>query len=155
MSSLFAAALAYLSRICGLDSVNSFPAGHAFARTHWNPAYFDIPYGMKPEDIERTVCAAIGNTPSIFVHIANPTPRMQRALLAVIAESIRHNDGRAGELAGMLIAAYGSPHVQEAVPGLRAEISESAYEDPNERVRRVLSFLSNMQAPFDVIEQVG
>jgi hypothetical protein len=155
MSSLFTTALAYLSKVCGLDSIDSFPSGHAFARTRWNPAYFDIPYGTKPEDIERTLCSAIGNTPSIFLHIVNPTPRMQRALLAVLAESMRRSDGRAGELAGMLIAAYASPHVQEAVPGLRAEISMSAYEDGSERVRRLLAFLSNMQAPFDVIEQMG
>ena len=154
MSSLFTTALAYLSKVCGLESIDSFPSDHAFARTHWNPAYFDIPYGMKPDDIERTLCAAIGNTPSIFVHIANPTPRMQRALLVVLAESVRRGDGRAVDLAGMLIAAYASPHVQDAVPGLRAEISMAAYEDGGDRVRRVLSFLSNMQAPFDVIDQV-
>ena len=154
MSSLFTTALAYLSKVCGLESVDSFPPGHAFARTHWNPAYFDIPYGMKPEDIERSLCTAIGNTPSIFVHIANPTPRMQRALLAVLAESMRRGDGRAGDLAAMLIAVYASPHVQDAVPGLRAEISMTAHEDDRERVHRLLTFLSNMQAPFDVIEQV-
>jgi hypothetical protein len=154
MSSLFTSVVSYLSKACGLESVSSFPSGHAYARTHWNPSYFDIPYGMKPEQIERSLCTAIGNTPSIFLHIANPTPRMQRALLAVVAESLRRNDGRAGELAAMLIAAYASPYVEEAVPGLRAEILQSAYEESTERVRRILSFLSNMQAPFDVIEAV-
>lgn len=152
MSSLFTSIVSYLSKACGLESVDSFPAGHAFAQTHWNPAYFDIPWGMAPEQIERSLCTAIGNTPSIFVHIINPTPRMQRALLAVLAESVRRNDRRAGELAEMLIAAYASPYVQDAVPGLRSVISQSLHEDAAERIRQVLIFLSDMQAPFDVIE---
>ena len=154
MSSLFTSIVSYLSKACGLESVDSFPAGHPYARTHWNPAYFDIPWGMAPEQIERSLCTAISNTPSIFMHIANPTPRMQRALMAVLAESVRRNDRRAGELAEMLIAAYASPHVQDAVPGLRSVISQSVHDDAAERVRQVLMFLSNMQAPFDVIEAV-
>ena len=145
--------MSYLSKALGLESVSSFPSGHVFARTRWNPPYFDIPYGTRPDDIERRICTAIGNTPAIFAQIRNPTPRMQRALLAVVAERLRRNDRSAGELVGMLIAAYASPHVQDAVPGLRAEIELSAYEEAGERMRRILSFLANMQAPFDVIDQ--
>lgn len=44
MSSLFSVALTYLSQVCGLDSISAFPSGHPFARTRWNPAYFDIAY---------------------------------------------------------------------------------------------------------------
>ena len=153
MSSLFESAMSYLSKALGLESVSSFPSRHIFARTNWNRSYFDIPYGTKPDDIERRICTAIGNTPTIFAHINNPTPRMQRALLAVVAERLRHNDRTAGDLAGLLIAAYASPYLQDAVPGLRAEIEASAYEEVGERVRSVLSFLSNMQAPFDVIDE--
>lgn len=152
MNSLFESAISYLSRALGLESVSSFPSRHIFARTNWNPSYFDIPYGTKPEDIENRTCIAIGNTPTIFAHINNPTPRMQRALLVVVAERLRCNDGTAGDLVELLITAYASPYVQEAVPGLRAEIEASTYEDVGRRVRRILSFLSNMQAPFNVID---
>lgn len=133
--------MSYLSKALGLESISSFPAGHIFARTNWNPSYFDIPYGTRPGDIERRICIAIGNTPTIFAHINNPTPRMQRALLAVVAERLRRNDRTAGDLVGLLIAAYASPHVHDAVPGLRVEIEASAYEDLGTRVRSVLSFL--------------
>ena len=78
---------------------------------------------------------------------------MQRALLAVLAERLRRNDRTAGDLVLLLIAAYASPYVQDSMPGLRAEIETSAYEEIGERVRKVLSFLSNMQAPFDVLEE--
>lgn len=145
--------MSYLSQALGLDSVSAFPSGHIFARTNWSRSHFDIPYGTRPEDIDRRICTAIGNTPTIFAHINNPTPRMQRALLAVVAERLRRNDRSAGDLVGLLIAAYASPYVQDAVPGLRAEIAASAYEAPGERVRRALSFLSDMEAPFDVIDE--
>lgn len=78
---------------------------------------------------------------------------MQRALLAVVAERLRRNDRTAGDLVELLIAAYASPYVQDAAPGLRAEIEASADEDVGARVRGVLSFLSNMQVPFDVIDE--
>lgn len=145
--------MSYLSKALGLESVTSFPSGHIFARTNWNPAYFDIPYGTRPENIERRICTAINNTPTIFAHISNPTPRMQRALLAVLAERLRRNDRDAGDLVLLLIAAYASPYVQDALPGLRGVIEASAYEEIGERVRSVLVFLSNMQAPFDVIDE--
>jgi hypothetical protein len=152
MSTLFESAMSYLSKALGLESVSSFPSRHIFARTNWNPRYFDIAYGTSPEEIERRMCTAIGNTPTIFEHINNPTPRMQRVLLANMAERLRRNDSAAGDLVELLITAYASPYVQDAVPGLRAEIAASEYEDLNERVRRILLFLSNMQAPFDVID---
>ncbi|MDO8178587.1 MAG: hypothetical protein Q7T62_10115 [Undibacterium sp.] len=154
MTSLFTATLAYLSKMCGLESVSSFPAQHPFARTSWNPSYFDIAYGMKPDRIEQALCDAIRNTPSIFAHISNPTPRMQRSLLAVLHDSVRRNDGNAAEWAALLIVAYASRYVHEVVPGLRAEIAASAGEAQAERVRSMLAFLANMKAPFDVIEVV-
>ena len=89
MTTLFNATLAYLSKICGLESVISLPANHPFARTHWDPSYFDIAYGMKPDQIEQVLSDSIQNTPSIFAHINNPTPRMQRSLLAVLHDSVR------------------------------------------------------------------
>src|SRR5271165_5770645 len=122
MSSVFKSVTSYLSKQLGLESISSFPSRHIHARTEWSPSHFDIPYGTPPEDIERRICIAIGNTPTIFAHINNPTPRMQRALLAVIAERLQRNDRTAGDLMELLIASYASPHVQEAVPGLRAEI---------------------------------
>lgn len=152
MTSLFDASLAYLSKICGLDSVTSFPSNHPFARTHWDPSYFDIAYGMKPDQIEHVLSDAIHNTPSIFAHINNPTPRMQRSLLAVLHDSVRRKDGNAAEWAGLLINAYASRYVQEVLPGLRAEIAASAGAPPADRVRSLLVFLASMAAPFDVIE---
>lgn len=152
MTSLFNSSLAYLSKICGLDSVTSFPANHPFARTHWDPSYFDIAYGMKPDRIEQVLCDAIQNTPSIFAHISNPTPRMQRSLLAVLHDSVRRNDGNAAEWVGLLINAYSSRYVQEVLPGLRAEIAGSVGAPSADRVRSLLVFLANMAAPFDVIE---
>ena len=56
------------------------------------------------------------------------------------------------ELAGMLINAYASPYVQDAVPGLRAAIAASAHEDGADRVRSIVAFLVGMDAPFDVID---
>jgi hypothetical protein len=152
MTTLFNATLAYLSKICGLESVTSFPANHPFARTSWDPSYFDIAYGMKPDQIEQVLSDAIHNTPSIFAHINNPTPRMQRSLLAVLHDSVRRNDGNAAEWAALLINAYSSRYVQEVLPGLRAEIAGSVGLAPVDRVRSVLVFLASMAAPFDVIE---
>jgi hypothetical protein len=153
MTSLLESTLSYLSKALGLESLTSFPSGHAFARTSWTPSHFDIPFGTRPEEIERRICTAIGNTPNIFAHISNPTPRMQRALLAVIAERLRRQDRSAGELLVLLIAAYASPHVQDAVPGLRSVIEDSANLEQGERLRNVVAFLNNMQAPFDVIDE--
>ena len=152
MSSLFNIAMSYLSRALGLESVSSFPARHPYAQTNWDPAYFDIPYGTKPEEIERRICTAIGNTPTIFGQISNPTPRMQRALLNVVTERTQRNDRSAADLVNLLINAYASPLVREPILGLRAEIEASAYDDIGMRVRRVLTFLLNTNASQNVID---
>ena len=152
MRSLFMSVVSYLSKRCGLESVSSFPAGHAFARTHWDPSYFDIAYGTRPERIEAVICNAIANTPTIFSRIANPTPRMQRALLSIIDRSARRNEGNAGQLVAMLIEAYASPHVEDAMPGLRRAIEQCAHEERHERVRSVLYFIATIPAPLDAID---
>jgi len=151
MTSTFIAWLKYLSRVCGFDTADSFPPGHAYARTRWTAAYFDIASDVKPDEIERRLCAAIDNTPTVFGYISNPTVRMQRALFGVLEERMRRK-GNAAELALLLIAAYRSPHIQEALPGLRATIHASQGDEPGERVRSLLAFLAQMQSPFDVIE---
>lgn len=144
--------LAYLSRVCGFETLTSFPPGHAYARTHWNGAYFDIASDLKPEQIERVMCDAISNTPMIFAHIANPTPRMQNALLAVVDARLRHNKGNAGELVNLLMAAYRSPYTLEAMPGLRRAVEATFALAPREAVEEVLAFLASMPSPFGVIE---
>ncbi len=146
------AALAALSRVCGFETVDRFPRGHAHARTHWERAYFDIASDLSPEQIERAMCEAIANTPIVFAHIIHPTPRMQRALLAVIEARVRRASGHAGELAALLIAAYASPATQEALPGMRAAIDETADEEPRVRIARTLAFLAQMHTPYGVIE---
>jgi hypothetical protein len=140
-------ALAWISRVCGFETVNSFPPGHAYARTHWNGAYFDIASDLKPDAIERSICERIINTPTIFVHITSPTPAMQRALLSVIETRMRRSCGTPKDLLSMLINAYHSPHTQDAVRGLRATIIECD-GDPD----GVLRFLGAMPAAFDVID---
>jgi hypothetical protein len=143
--------LRHLSRICGFDSASAFPPGHRHARTRWNPAYFDIASDTAPEQIERLLCAAIINTPAVFAHIVNPTPRMQRALLAVLDERMRRN-GNPGDLIALLIAAHASADIEEALPGLHAAILGSDGETMAERVAATLAFLVQMPAPFDVID---
>jgi hypothetical protein len=140
-------AIAYVSRVCGFETVESFPAGHPYARTRWNPAYFDIASDFKPEAIERSLCASIENTPAIFAHIVNPTPRMQRALLTVIETRMRRSCGNPSDLLTLLIDAYRSPHTLEAVPGLRRAIVESDGD-----VRAVAAFLQAEPSAFGVIE---
>ena len=76
-------ALAWASRACGFETVSSFPARHRYARTRWNPAYFDIASDLNPVAIERSMCESISNTPSVVAYIVNPTPGMQRALRAL------------------------------------------------------------------------
>ena len=152
MTTLFTSVVSYLSKALGLESLSAFPSQHVFSRTRWDPSYFDIPYGTKPEQIERALCTAISNTPAIFAHIQNPTPRMQAALLSVLEESLRRSDGNAAELVVMLMAAYDSPHIQECVPGLRAAIATSGYEQDGDRIRNILRFLSDMPVPFGVYE---
>lgn len=151
MASSFIAWLQDLSRVCGFDTADAFPPGHAHARTRWAGAYFDIASDVKPDEVERRLCAAIANTPAVFGHITHPTPRMQRALFGVLEERMRRH-GNAAELALLLIAAFRSPHTQEALPGLRAAIHASRFDEPAERVRSLLAFLAQMPVPFDVIE---
>ena len=154
MTSTFIAWLGYLSRICGFESADAFPPGHPHARTRWKAAYFDIASDVKPDEIERRLCAAIENTPALFGQISNPTPRMQRALFGALYERVRRK-GNAGELLVLLIDAYASPHIQEALPGLRAAIGSTQADAMEERVRSLLAFLAQMPAPFDVIELQG
>ena len=144
--------LRYLSRVCGFETADSFPPGHPYERTRWNGAYFDIASDVKPDQIESRLCEAISNTPLVFGHITNPTPRMQRALLAVIDTRLRRSCGNPTELVALLIAAYRSPYTQEAMPGLRAVIAASADETMSERARGVLAFLGAMPSAFDVID---
>jgi hypothetical protein len=141
-----------LSRICGFETADSFPPGHPYERTRWDGAYFDIASDVKPDQIEHRLCEAISNTPLVFGYITNPTPRMQRTLFAVLEERMRNNRGRASELAVLLIEAYRSPHITEALPGLRAAIQSTEGMEMGERARSLMAFLGSMQSPFDVIE---
>lgn len=145
-------ALAWVSRVCGFDTIDSFPPGHAYARTRWESAYFDIASDLKPDAIERSMCESITNTPTIFGYIVHPTPRMQRALLAVIDTRLRRSCGNPTELVALLITAYRSPYTQEAMPGLRAVITASAGAAMAERTHAVLAFLGAMPSAFDVID---
>ena len=140
-------ALSYLSRVCGFETADSFPAGHPYARTRWNPAYFDIASDLKPEQIERSLCESIANTPLIFAHIVNPTPRMQRALLSVIETRMRRSCGDPLDLVALLVEAYRSPHTLEAVSGLRRTIMESDGD-----ARAVIAFLHAEPSAFGVID---
>jgi hypothetical protein len=145
-------ALADVSRVCGFDTIDSFPPGHQYARTRWNRAYFDIASDLKPEQIERSLCESISNTPLIFAHITHPTPGMQRALLAVIETRMRRSCGDPADLAALLAEAYRSPYTPEAMPGLRAVIEERQHDTPAQRAYAVLNFLGAMPAAFDIIE---
>ncbi len=147
MFPLLTNALAWVSRVCGFETLDSFPEGHPYARTRWNAAYFDIASDMKPDQIERSICDRIANTPSIFAYIANPTPGMQRALLAVIETRMRRSCGMPSDLVGMLVNAYRSPYTLDAVPGLRQAIVDSDGD-----IASVLNFLGAMPSAFDVIE---
>jgi hypothetical protein len=144
--------LARASRALGLETIDSFPPTHPYARTRWDRAYFDIASDMRPDQIERALCDSIANTPTVFAHIVNPTPRMQRALLAAIDTRMRRSCGSPHDLARLLIDAYRSPHTQEAMPGLRAAIERSNGLEMAERVHALLAFLGAMPAAFDVID---
>lgn len=148
----FLKVLAWASRACGFETASSFPARHPHARTHWNPAYFDIASDLKPDAIERSICDSIANTPSVFVYIVNPTPGMQRALLAVIETRMRRTQANPVDLMAMLINAYQSRDTQEAIPGLRGVIERGQHDDLATRSRDILAFLAGMDAAFDVIE---
>ena len=143
----FADLLARFSRMAGFETVDSFPPGHVHAHTRWNGAYFDIASDLKPEQIERSLCESIANTPLIFAHIVNPTPRMQRALLSVIETRMRRSCGDPLDLVALLVDAYRSPHTLEAVSGLRRTILESDGD-----ARAVIAFLHAEPSAFGVID---
>jgi hypothetical protein len=144
--------LARASFALGFETIDRFPPHHAYARTHWDRAWFDIASDLKPDAIERSLCASIANTPSVFAHIANPTPAMQRTLLGVIDTRLRRSCGAPSDLVLLLVEAYRSPYTIEARPGLRAAIEATEGMAPRERVHAVLAFLGAMPAAFDVIE---
>ena len=147
--------LARASRALGLETVDRFPPGHRYARTRWDPAWFDIASDLKPDVIERAMCQAIENTPGVFAHIEHPTPRMQRTLLGLIHARLRRGAGSQAapaDLVGMLIDAYTSPHTPDALPGLRAAIASTEGYDPSMRVAHLTAFLADMPAAFDVID---
>lgn len=146
------AALAWASRKLGLESLDAFPPGHPYARTRWDPAYFDIPSDLDPDAIERTLCDAIVNTPLVFAHVEHPTLRMQRALLSVIEARLKRHPGSAVELIVLLIDAYRSRHTQECVPGLRAAIEATEGLDAARRAHAVVEHLHAMPSAFDVID---
>jgi hypothetical protein len=152
---VLAALLSRASRALGLETIDSFPPGHAYARTRWDRAYFDIASDLKPDAIERALCEAIANTPAVFAHIVNPTPRMQRELLRMIDERLRRSCGNPGDLLKLLVEAYASPHTLEALPGLRAAIGQSAGWEMREREQALLDFLRTLPADFDVIDAVA
>jgi hypothetical protein len=144
--------LARASRALGLESVDGFPPGHRYARTRWDPAYFDVASDLKPDAMERAVCEAIANTPSVFMHITHPTPRMQRALLGVIHARVRRGGTPPVDLVAMLIDAYASPATPDALPGLRAAIASTEGYDPSMRIAHLQAWLADMPAAFDVID---
>lgn len=140
--------LSRVSRACGFETVDRFPPGHPYARTRWNKAYFDIPSDMKADDIERRICDAIVNTPSVFASISNPTPRMQRTLIGMIESTMRRSCAQPVNLAALLINAYASPYTPEATPGMRAVIAESDGQDMAERTRLLLRHLDGTMGAF-------
>lgn len=146
------ALLARASRALGFDTADSFPPGHAYARTRWNKAYFDIASDLKPDAIEQRMCEAIANTPGLFGEIVNPTPRMQRTLLAIIEQRLRRGQGAPVDLAQLLVAAYRSPHIVETVPGLRQAIRDTSGYEPHVQANAILAYLADAPAAFGVIE---
>ncbi|QOL49181.1 hypothetical protein [Massilia litorea] len=144
--------LSKASHKLGFETIDRFPSNHVHARTQWDRRYFDIASDLKPDAIERSLCASIANTPSVFAHIVNPTPAMQRTLLGVIDTRLRRSCGAPSDLAALLIDAYDSPSTLEARPGLRAAIEATAGMEMRERVHAVLAFLGTMPVAFDVIE---
>lgn len=74
--------LSKASHALGFETIDRFPAGHAYARTRWDRAYFDIASDLKPDAIERALCDSIANTPSVFAHIVNPTPACRFSVVA-------------------------------------------------------------------------
>jgi hypothetical protein len=149
---VLASLLGRASRALGLETIDAFPSGHRYADTRWDKAYFDIPSDYKPERIEQAMSEAITNTPSVFAWIDHPTPRMQRALLAVIHARLRRGGTPPNDLLAMLIEAYASPRTPEALPGLRAAIDATSGYDPSMRVAHLAAWLADMPAAFNVID---
>ena len=145
-------ALAHLSRVCGFDTIDTFPPSHVHARTSWNRAYFDIASDLSGDQIERALCESISNTPLIFAHITHPTPRMQRVLLTVIESQLRRAGGNPAHLTALLIQAYDSSATMEALAGLRAAIVATRDLPLNEQVATVQALLSQSPSTFDLIE---
>lgn len=155
MSTVILDWLKKLSHALGFDTADSFPPGHQYARTRWTGAYFDIPSDTKADEIERRLCDAIANTPLVFAHIENPTPRMQRMLIDVIERRVRHQHEReAAQLGALLIRAYASPHIIEGTAGLRRAIESTAGHEAPARVRALFAFLLDAQDD-NVIEMRG
>lgn len=147
--------LSRASRALGLDSLDTFPSGHRYARTRWDPAWFDIASDTKPDRIQTAVCDAIAATPGVFAHIVNPTPRMQRTLLGEIHARLRRGASPPNDLVAMLIDAYASPGTPDTMPGLRAAIASTEGYDPTMRVAHLQAWLADMPAAFDVIDLDG
>jgi hypothetical protein len=146
------AMLARASRALGFETISGFPPDHVHARTHWDPAYFDIASDVKPDQIESAVVDAIANTPLVFGRIVNPTPRMQRTVLGIIDARLRGPGGAPADLVRLLIDAFASPDTVEAIPGLRAAIMSTSHLEMPVRVVRLLDYLADMPSAFDVVE---
>jgi hypothetical protein len=141
---------AHVSRVCGFETASSFPPDHIHARTRWKGAYFDIASDRNPEQIERAMCEALANTPSMFDLIENPTPRMQLTLIAAIESRMRRSSSPPDDLAMLLIKAYASPHVIDAIPGLGAAIERGAQNrNMRECIDTLLAFLRASSTTFD------
>jgi hypothetical protein len=145
-----AQALSWASRKLGLDTVDAFPPGHAYARTRWNRAYFDVPSDMPPDEIERTLCDAIANTPTVFAHIVHPTPRMQRTFVRIVESHMRKHPSHGVALGALLVEACGSRHTIEMAPGLRQHLQDTEGLDMTARVPAMLAFLSDRSTVIDV-----
>lgn len=140
------------SRALGLETVDSFPPGHPYARTRWNKAYFDIPSDFTPDAIEHAVCEAIANTPLVFGEILNPTPRMQRTLLGVIEQRLRRTNGAPVDLAQ---PRHGFHRMRAAVAGhqqLRQAIRDTSGYEPHVQANAILAYLADAPAAFGVID---
>lgn len=137
-----------VSRACGFETADCFPPGHQYPHTRWNRAYFDIPSDLKADEMERRICDAISNTPSVFAFISNPTPRMQRTLIGMIESTMRRSCGQPVNLAALLINAYASPYTPEATPGMRAVIEASAGQELAMRTQLLLQHLNGTMGAF-------
>ncbi|MGZ3181719.1 MAG: hypothetical protein ACXU8N_04685 [Telluria sp.] len=145
--------LARAGRRLGLDSLDRFPPGHPYERTYWDRAYFDVPSDAAPDAIERIICAAIANTPTVFAHISHPTPAMQRVLLGFIEQRAARDPNGAVALAALLVDAYGSRYTPESIPGLRAALADTAQLERPTRARALVAWLADTPAASAIIDQ--